>query len=60
MDSAKKAKKKYNNAHYKAITVFLNKELVENFKNEVLKNNDSQAEIIRKAIIDYLNKFQKK
>lgn len=50
-----KAKAKYNNKKYGTIQVFLDKELVEAFKNKVKELDVSQAEIIRSFIEEFLD-----
>lgn len=51
-----KATDKYNQKAYSQIAVRLEKELVEQFKAKCLAENQSQADVIRWAIIEYLSK----
>lgn len=50
-----KATDKYNQKTYSQIAVRLEKELVEQFKAKCQAENQSQADVIRQAIIKYLN-----
>lgn len=49
-------KSKYNSKHYTAITIRLDKDLVEQFKEKTQKENISQAEVFKAAIIEFLKK----
>lgn len=51
-----KATDRYNQKMYSQISVRLEKELVEQFKAKCQTENQSQADVIRWAIIDYLSK----
>ena len=55
-ESNRRAINKYNAKNYDTISVRLPKELVQQFREKVAFNNDSQAKIIKEAIEAYLNK----
>ena len=55
-ESNRKAINKYNAKNYDTISVRLPKELVQQFREKVASNGDSQAKIIKEAIEAYLNK----
>lgn len=47
-------KNRYNAKHYASINLKLDKELVQEFKEKIKENNESQADIFRQAIKQYL------
>ncbi len=49
-------KARYNNKVYECVAVRLPKELVSSFKEKCKQENISQAQIVKKAIEDFLNK----
>ncbi len=55
-ESNRRAINKYNAKNYDTISVRLPKELVQQFREKVASNGDSQAKIIKEAIEAYLNK----
>jgi hypothetical protein len=54
MKPSTEAKRRYNKIAYGSIQVFLEKELVENFKRRVKLRGDTQADVIRVLIEEYL------
>ena len=55
-ESNRRAINKYNAKNYDTISVRLPKELVQQFRERVTSNGDSQAKIIKEAIEAYLTK----
>lgn len=55
-ESNRRAINKYNAKNYDTISVRLPKELVQQFREKVASNGDSQAKIIKEAIEAYLSK----
>lgn len=55
-ESNRRAINKYNAKNYDTISVRLPKELVQQFREKVASNGDSQAKIIKEAIEAYLAK----
>jgi len=49
-------KKKYNAKVYKTVSTQLPKDLVEQFREVVKQNGDSQAQIIKSALEEYIAK----
>lgn len=55
-ESNRRAINKYNAKNYDTISVRLPKELVQQFREKVASNGDSQAKIIKEAIEAYIAK----
>lgn len=47
-------KNRWNKAHYKQISVQLDKELVQRFENKLKAENIAKAEFMRNAVKEYL------
>lgn len=47
-------KNRWNKAHYKQISVQLDKELVQRFENKLKAENITKAEFMRNAVKEYL------
>ncbi len=52
----RRAIRKYDSEHYDMVRARVPKEIAKKFKEACEKNNDSQASIINKAILAYLDK----
>lgn len=48
-------KARYNKKTYTAITAYVNKDIAETFKKKCVEKGIPQAQIIKKAIADFLN-----
>lgn len=55
-ETSSAVKRRYNQKNYGAVTAYVPKELATAFKEKCVAEGISQAQIIKKAIEDFLNK----
>ena len=53
---SKEAKRRYNQSHYSSIRYEEKKEIVEAFREKCRRENVAQADILRKAVLEFLGK----